>query len=62
MLSEAAKAARREYKNAWARRNRDKVRQQQRRYWERKAAAQRSAEAVTDELKSEGQRGRTGTS
>lgn len=43
MLSEAAKAARREYKNAWARRNRDKVRQQQHRYWERKAAAQRSA-------------------
>ena len=38
MLTEQAKAARRAYKAEWARQNRDKVRQQQERYWEKRAA------------------------
>ena len=38
-MTEQAKAARREYKRQWNQRNRDKVRQAQARYWERKAAA-----------------------
>lgn len=41
MLTEQAKEARREYKRQWARRNPDKVRAQQERHWERKAAEQR---------------------
>ena len=36
-LSEAAKRARREYKREWNRRNRDKVKEAQKKYWERKA-------------------------
>lgn len=39
-MTEQAKEARREYKRKWARENRDKVRQAQARYWERKAAQQ----------------------
>ena len=38
MLTEQAKAARRAYKAEWARQNPDKVRQQQERYWEKRAA------------------------
>lgn len=38
MLTEQAKAARREYKRKWAQQNPDKVRAQQERYWDRKAA------------------------
>lgn len=38
-MSEKGKEARRAYKREWARRNPDKIREQQRRYWERKAAA-----------------------
>ena len=37
-MTEAAKEARRAYKREWNKRNRDKVRESQRRYWERKAA------------------------
>ena len=40
-MTENAKAARREYKNKWAKANRDKVRAAQERYWEKKAAAER---------------------
>ena len=40
MLSEQAIAARREYKKMWARKNPDKVKAQQERYWQRKAAQQ----------------------
>ena len=38
-MSEKGNEARRAYKREWARRNPDKIREQQRRYWERKAAA-----------------------
>ncbi len=38
-MNDAAKAARREYMRAWARKNKDKVKANQERYWERKAAA-----------------------
>lgn len=37
-LTEAAKEARRAYKRQWAKRNPEKIRAQQARYWERKAA------------------------
>lgn len=36
-MSEAAKRARREYKREWNRRNKDKVKAAQIKYWERKA-------------------------
>lgn len=38
-MNEAAKAARREYKREWNRKNKDKVRAAQERYWAKKAAA-----------------------
>lgn len=38
-MNEAAKEARRAYKRAWQRKNRDKVKKYQARYWERKAKA-----------------------
>lgn len=37
-LTEAAKEARRAYKRAWAKANREKVKAYTARYWERKAA------------------------
>lgn len=40
MMTEQAIAARRAYKAEWARKNRDKVKQQQERYWEKRAAQQ----------------------
>ncbi len=44
MLSEQAAAARREYKKMWARNNPDKVKAQQERYWQRRAAQQAQEE------------------
>ena len=38
MMTEQAKAARRAYRAEWARKNRDKVKRQQERYWEKRAA------------------------
>ena len=38
-MTDAAKEARRAYKREWNRKNRDKVKESQRKYWERKAAA-----------------------
>ena len=38
MLSEQAIAARREYKKEWARNNPEKVKAQQERYWQKRAA------------------------
>lgn len=38
-MNDAAIEARRQYKREWARRNPEKVKAQQVRYWERKAAA-----------------------
>lgn len=37
-LSEQAKEIRRAYKKAWREANKDKIRESNRRYWERKAA------------------------
>ena len=49
-LSEAAKAEKRAYKRKWARENRDKVRAQQRRYWEKRAAqAMQASQKVEEE-------------
>lgn len=36
-MTEQAKEARREYLRAWRAKNKDKVRESQRRYWERRA-------------------------
>lgn len=44
MMSEQAKAARRAYRAKWARENRDKVKRQQERYWEKRAAQMAQAE------------------
>lgn len=43
-MDEKAKEARRAYKREWNRKNRDKVRAAQERYWARKAAAAESAD------------------
>lgn len=40
-MTESAKAARRAYKNKWAKENKDKVKAAQERYWEKKAAEQK---------------------
>ena len=45
-MSERGLEARRAYKREWARRNPDKIREQQRRYWERKAAAAEEQQAA----------------
>ena len=43
-MTEEAKEMRRAYKREWARRNRDKVRASEERYWAKKAAAQEKDE------------------
>lgn len=50
-MNEAAKAARREYKRNWQRRNRDKVKAYQEKYWNRKA--QEAAQAAGDPAEAE---------
>jgi len=40
MMTEQARAAQRAYKAEWRRKNPDKVKQQQERYWEKRAAQQ----------------------
>lgn len=52
-MNEKAKEARRAYKREWNRKNRDKVKAAQTRYWERKAAA---AEAAQDQRTDEPER------
>jgi hypothetical protein len=52
-MNEKAKEARRAYKREWNRKNRDKVKAAQARYWERKAAA---AEAAQDQQTDEPER------
>lgn len=42
-MSEAAKKAQREYKREWNRRNKDKVRASQIKYWEKKALEKKAA-------------------
>ena len=46
MLSDEAREARRAYKRAWAKQHPDKVKEQQARYWERRAAAAGNSEAA----------------
>ena len=48
-MDERAKELRRAYKREWNRKNRDKVKAAQVRYWERKAAAAAAAEAAQDQ-------------
>lgn len=43
-MTEEAKEARRAYKREWNKRNKDKVAAAQRRYWEKRAAAQAARE------------------
>ena len=43
-MTEAAKIARRNYLNQWRKKNPDKVKAQNARYWERKAAKQMTGE------------------
>lgn len=45
-LSAAAIEARKQYKRDWNAKNRDKLKQYQKRYWERKAADTTSSKAV----------------
>lgn len=45
-MSEAAKAAQREYQKKWRTNNREKVAAINKRYWERKAAALSASEQV----------------
>lgn len=40
-LTQAAKEARRAYQREWRRKNKEKVKDNNRRYWERKAAQER---------------------
>ena len=44
MMTPEALEARRAYKRAWAKRNPDKVRAQQERYWAKQAAQQKEAD------------------
>lgn len=55
ILTEQALQARRAYKREWARRNRDKIREAENRYWERKAE-----EAAAAAAEQTAQRGKAG--
>lgn len=46
-MTEAALEARRAYKREWAKKNRDKVKAQQERYWAKKAAVGDSEGQIT---------------
>lgn len=48
-MNEKAKEARRAYTNAWRAANRDKVREYNNRYWERKAEQMKQAAGKQDE-------------
>lgn len=48
-MNEAAKAARRAYKRKWQRENRDKVKQYQEKYWNRKAQEAAAADSTAGE-------------
>lgn len=53
-MTEAARAARREYKKKWQRENRDKVKKYQADYWNRKAQAAAAAAAEDPDEPQEG--------
>lgn len=46
-MTDEAKAARRAYNRQWARANKDKVKANAARYWEKKAQEAKQAESVT---------------
>ena len=48
-MTEAAKEARRQYKREWNRKNRDKVRAAQERYWNKRAAAQNQTDTTQED-------------
>lgn len=48
-MTEAAREARRQYKREWNRKNKDKVRESQRRYWEKRAAAQNQTDNTQED-------------
>lgn len=52
-MSEAAKKAQREYKREWYRRNKDKARASQIKYWEKKASALQNQLAANEEFNRE---------
>lgn len=47
-MNEKAKEIRRQYMREWAKRNRDKTRAAQRRYWEKQAAQAEARQAARD--------------
>ncbi len=51
MMDEKAKEARRAYKREWNRKNKDKVKAAQERYWKRKAEALEAGKAAEEEKK-----------
>lgn len=53
-MTEQARAARREYKREWNRRNADKVKAAQARYWERKAQQAAQEQPQEQEAQQEG--------
>ena len=57
MMTEQARKARRAYKKEWARKNPDKVKAQQERYWQRKAEQQQAqeVEAAQNEREAQGE-------
>lgn len=50
MMTKQATAARNAYRRSWARANKDKIRAQQERYWEKKAA-----QAAADQTQEQGE-------
>lgn len=49
-ISEAARAAQREYKREWRKKNKERVRESNRRYWEKKAAEMANKEVRYDNI------------
>lgn len=52
-MNDKAKEMRREYKRQWNRKNKDKVRAAQERYWSRKAAATEQEQQTDEPIKQE---------
>ena len=48
-MTEEAKKARQEYRREWQRKNKDRVKEYNERYWEKKAAAMKAAKAQQPE-------------
>lgn len=52
-MTEQAKEARRQYKRAWNRKNKDRVKAAQERYWNRKAAKMEAANDTDEQERQE---------